>query len=119
MPRKYSATGLINPVAEYFRGNGPRQGATVTGGYVYRGPVTSLQGQYVFTDFISGNIWTVPFSSLVAGQTLSSSRFARRNEDFTPDAGTISQVASFGEDSNGNLFLVSLNGSIFMVRQGS
>ncbi|HWW55445.1 MAG TPA: PQQ-dependent sugar dehydrogenase [Sphingopyxis sp.] len=120
--RTFSGTapaGLINPVAEYFRGNGPRQGATVTGGYVYRGPVTSLQGQYVFTDFISGNIWTVPFSSLVAGQTLSSSRFARRNEDFTPDAGTISQVASFGEDSNGNLFLVSLNGSIFMVRQGS
>ncbi|MGH6633938.1 MAG: PQQ-dependent sugar dehydrogenase, partial [Sphingopyxis sp.] len=54
--------GLTNPVAEYFRGNGPRQGATVTGGYVYRGPVASLQGQYVFTDFISGNIWTVPFS---------------------------------------------------------
>lgn len=120
--RTFSGTppaGLINPVAEYFRGNGPRQGATVTGGYVYRGPVTSLQGQYVFTDFISGNIWTVPFSSLVAGQTLASSRFARRNDDFTPDAGTISQVASFGEDSNGNLFLVSLNGSIFMVRQGS
>jgi glucose/arabinose dehydrogenase len=110
--------GLVNPVAEYFRGNGPRQGATVTGGYVYRGPVTSLQGQYVFTDFISGNIWSVPFSSFVAGQTLPSSRFARRNDDFTPDAGTISQVASFGEDSAGNLFLIALNGSIFMVRPG-
>lgn len=109
---------LTQPVAEYFHGNGPRQGATVTGGYVYRGPVTSLQGQYVFADFIAGNVWTVPFSSLVAGQTLPSSRFARRNEDFAPDAGTLNQIASFGEDSAGNLFLVSLGGDIFMVRPG-
>lgn len=110
--------GLTNPVLEYGHGTGPRQGRTVTGGYVYRGPVASLQGQYVFGDFISGNIWTVPFSSLIAGQTLPSSRFARRNEDFTPDAGTLSSIASFGEDSAGNLFIISIGGSIFMVRPG-
>lgn len=110
--------GLTNPVLEYLHGSGPRQGRTVTGGYVYRGPVASLAGQYVFADFISGNIWTVPFSSLAVGQTLPSSRFARRNEDFAPDAGTLNQIASFGEDSAGNLFLVSLGGDIFMVRPG-
>lgn len=117
--QNYSGTapgGLTNPVLEYLHGTGPRQGRTVTGGYVYRGPVTSLQGQYVFGDFISGNLWTVPFNSLVAGQTLASSRFARRNEDFLPDAGTIDQLASFGEDSSGNLFLIDLDGEIFMVR---
>lgn len=110
--------GLTNPVLEYLHGTGPRQGRTVTGGYVYRGPVTSLRGQYVFGDFISGNLWTVPFSSLVAGQTLPAARFARRNEDFLPDAGTINQLASFGEDSAGNLFLIGLDGEIFMVRAG-
>ena len=110
--------GLTNPVLEYLHGTGPRQGRTVTGGYVYRGPVASLQGQYVFGYFISGNLWTVPFSSLVPGQTLASSRFARRNEDFLPDAGSINQLASFGEDSAGNLFLVDLDGEIFMVRPG-
>ncbi|HEY0595540.1 MAG TPA: PQQ-dependent sugar dehydrogenase [Sphingopyxis sp.] len=110
--------GLTPPVLEYLRGTGPREGRTVTGGYVYRGPVTSLAGQYVFADFIAGNIWTVPFASLVAGQTLPSSRFARRNEDFAPDAGTLDQIASFGEDSAGNLFLVGLDGEIFMVRAG-
>lgn len=109
--------GLVNPVAEYLHGSGPREGRTVTGGYVYRGPVASLQGQYVFADFISGNIWTVPFASLANGATLASSRFARRNEDFAPDAGTIDQIASFGEDSAGNLFLIDLGGEIFMVRQ--
>lgn len=110
--------GLVDPVAEYLHGSGPREGRTVTGGYVYRGPVASLAGQYVFADFISGNIWTVPFASFAAGQTLPSSRFARRNEDFAPDAGTLGQIASFGEDSAGNLFLVSLGGDIFMIRPG-
>jgi glucose/arabinose dehydrogenase len=110
--------GLTDPVAEYGHGSGPRQGRSVTGGYVYRGPVASLQGHYVFGDFVSGNIWTVPFADLVVGQTLPSSRFAVRNEDFAPDAGTISNIASFGEDSAGNLFIVSIGGDIFMVRPG-
>ena len=107
--------GLIDPVAEYSHGTGPREGRTVTGGYVYRGPIASLQGQYVFADYIAGNIWTVPASLLVRGQTLASSRFERRNEDFAPDAGTIDQIASFGEDSSGNLYLVGLDGEIYMV----
>lgn len=117
----YSGTpsgGLTDPVAEYGHGSGPRQGNSITGGYVYRGPVTSLRDQYVFADFISGNIWSVPWSSLAAGRTLASSRFARRNEDFAPDAGTLNSIASFGEDSAGNLFLVSIGGDIFMVRPG-
>lgn len=108
-------SGLTAPVAEYGHGSGPRQGRSVTGGYVYRGPVVSLRDRYVFGDFVSGNIWTVPFASLVDGQTLASSRFERRNEDFAPDAGTIDNLASFGEDSAGNLFIVDLDGDIFMV----
>jgi hypothetical protein len=111
-------SGLTAPVAEYGHGSGPRQGRSVTGGYVYRGPVTSLRDRYVFGDFVSGNIWTVPFASLVDGQTLASSRFERRNEDFTPDVGTINNLASFGEDSAGNLFIVDLDGDIFMIVPG-
>ncbi len=111
--------GLTEPVAEYGHGSGPRQGNSITGGYVYRGPVASLVGQYVFADFVSGNIWSLPFNSFVAGQTLPSSRFAQRNLDFTPDAGTLNSIASFGEDSAGNLFLVGIGGDIFMVRQGT
>lgn len=110
--------GLTDPVVEYGHGSGPRQGNSITGGYVYRGPVTSLVGQYVFADFVSGNIWSIPFSSFVAGQTQPSSRLARRNEDFAPDAGTLNSIASFGEDSAGNLFIVGIGGDIFMVRPG-
>ena len=53
---------------------------------------------------------------LVQGQTLPSSRFANRNDDFRPDADTLRQLASFGEDSAGNLYIVSVSGNIFMVR---
>lgn len=110
--------GLTPPVAEYGHGTGPRQGNSVTGGYVYRGPVTSLRDRYVFADFVRGNIWTVPFASLVDGQTLASNRFERRNEDFAPDAGAIDNLVSFGEDSAGNLFIVDLDGDIFMILSG-
>jgi hypothetical protein len=90
----------------------------VIGGYVYRGPVASLAGSYVFGDFISGNLWSVPATSLVAGGTLASTAYERRNPDFAPDAGAISQLASFGEDAAGNLYIVDLDGEIFMVTPG-
>lgn len=107
--------GLTPPVTEYTHGTGPRQGRSVIGGYVYRGPVASLAGAYVFGDFISGNIWSVPAASLVAGSTLASNNYERRNQDFAPDAGTINQLASFGEDAAGNLYIVDLDGEIFTV----
>jgi glucose/arabinose dehydrogenase len=107
--------GLIEPVLEYGHGTGPKQGSTITGGYVYRGPVTSLVGSYVFADFIRGGIFTVPASTLTQGTTLGAAGFERRNEDFAPDTGTINQLASFGEDAAGNLYLVDLDGEIYMV----
>ncbi|HEY0623070.1 PQQ-dependent sugar dehydrogenase [Sphingomonas sp.] len=110
--------GLTPPVTEYSHGTGPRQGRSVIGGYVYRGPVASLAGSYVFGDFISGNLWSVPAASLVAGSTLASASYERRNPDFAPDTGTIDQLASFGEDAAGNLFIVDLDGEIFMVTPG-
>jgi glucose/arabinose dehydrogenase len=110
--------GLTPPITEYSHGTGPRQGRSVIGGYVYRGPVASLAASYVFGDFISGNIWSVPYASLVAGSTLASTNYERRNQDLAPDTGTINQLASFGEDAAGNLFIVDLDGEIFMVTPG-
>lgn len=111
--RGSAPAGLTPPVAEYATGT---LGRSIIGGYVYRGPIASLRGQYVFGDFISANVWTLPFADFVQGQTLPSSRFANRNDDFRPDADTLRQLASFGEDSAGNLYIVSISGNIFMVR---
>ncbi|WP_432769301.1 MAG: PQQ-dependent sugar dehydrogenase [Sphingopyxis sp.] len=96
-------------------------GGSTRGGYVYRGPVASLRGQYIFAqieDEGPSNILSVPFSRLQQGQTLGRSQAALRNDDFTPDVGAVGRINGFGEDSAGNLFILA-QGGIFMVRQGS
>ncbi len=49
-----------HPVYEYAHGSGNFQGNSVIGGLVYRGTrFPSLAGQYIFADYVSGNIWTL------------------------------------------------------------
>ena len=110
--------GLTMPVTEYGHGSGPLQGNSITGGVVYHGPVEQLQGLYVFADFVSGNIWTVPSAGLTQGTTTPSSAFTNRNVAFTPNVGTLTNVVGFGEDAAGNLYIVSLGGSIFAILPG-
>ncbi len=107
--------GLTPPVAEYLHGNGPRQGNSVTGGRVYRGPVEGLNGQYIFADFISGNIWSIPVAQVSLGMTISSADFILRNADFAPNQGTINNIAAFGVDQAGNVYIVDLGGEIFRI----
>lgn len=107
--------GFVPPVAEYVHGNGPREGDSVTGGYVYRGPVEALRGHYVFGDFISANIWSIPVAQVAPGTTLSSSAFILRRADFAPNLGTINNISSFGVDRAGNLYIVDFDGEIFRI----
>jgi glucose/arabinose dehydrogenase len=108
--------GLTAPVAEYLHGNGPREGNSVTGGYVYRGPVEALRGQYFFADFVNGNLWSIPVAQVSLGSTVASAQFILRRTDFTPNAGTIDNVASFGVDPAGNLYILDYaDGEIFRV----
>jgi len=112
-----STAGLTPPIAEYFHGSGTRQGHTVIGGYVYRGAIEQLQGLYVFADFITPNVWTIPVARVVQGTTLSSAEFAVRNADFAPNAGSFDNIASFGVDEGGNLYLIDLDGEIFVIER--
>ena len=113
--RGTAPAGLVPPVTEYEHGSGERQGRSVTGGIVYRGPVEALRGQYVFGDFITGNLWSLPLAELVFGQTVPSSRFTLRNAAFAPNAGTIGNIASFGTDQAGNLYIVDIDGEVFRI----
>ena len=78
--------------------------------------VEPLQGLYIFADFVSDNLWSVPSASLVAGSTQPSSSFTNRNASFAPNAGSLTSVTSFGEDQAGNLFIVSIGGDVFMIQ---
>jgi uncharacterized repeat protein (TIGR03806 family) len=90
-----TSQGFIDPVHDY----GRAQGASVTGGYVYRGTaIPALVGNYLFADFVSGRIWR-----LVAG---AGGAFAREELlDFTND-----RLASFGQGNDGELYVVDLGG---------
>lgn len=103
------------PVTEYGHGGGPRQGNSVTGGYVYRGPIEALRGQYIFADFISANIWSLPVTSFALGQTIPSSQFILRNTDFAPQTGGFDNIASFGVDQTGNLYILDIDGEVFVL----
>jgi glucose/sorbosone dehydrogenase len=109
------SAGFVPPVAEYSHGGGPREGRSVTGGYVYRGPVEALRGHYFFGDFIIANIWSVPIAQLVLGSTVPSSQFTLRNTGFAPNQGAITNISSFGVDQAGNLYIVDFDGEIFRV----
>ncbi|MGM9484537.1 PQQ-dependent sugar dehydrogenase [Roseateles sp. NT4] len=88
---------LTNPIYDYGRANGD---ATVIGGYVYRGGAdASLEGKYVFGDFISGRIWS--FSSGTVTPLA------------TPFGG--STLTSFGEGGDGALYAVGINGNIYQL----
>lgn len=85
---------FIDPVAAY----GRSEGTSVTGGYVYRGNnIPALQGNYLFADFGSGTLWAL------APQGDGS--FQRRTL-----LETGRNVASFAEDTAGELYLVTFSG---------
>src|SRR3546814_20598814 len=109
---------FVPPVTEYSHGTGPRQGNSVTGGYVYHGPVEALRGHYVFGDFVAGALWSAPLSRLSIGSPLPSSQFTVRTQEFAPDQGAIDHVRSFGIDEAKTLSNVHFDGNRQGAEQG-
>ena len=101
--------GSVDPIYAYRHGNKSNEGISVTGGYVYRGPIESLQGKYFFADFGNARIWSI---EVKRGK-------AHNFEDWTKtlqsQQGAINRIVSFGEDHDGNLLIISLTGSIYQL----
>ncbi|MET1231793.1 MAG: PQQ-dependent sugar dehydrogenase [Candidatus Limnocylindrales bacterium] len=97
-PSKCPMAGDRLPILEYAHSNG---NCSITGGYVYRGSAyPNLAGQYVFADWCSGRIWTVPH----AGTTK------------TQRANTSVNITSFGESESGELYAVTSSGAVYRVQ---
>jgi glucose/arabinose dehydrogenase len=89
------------PVFEY--DHGANGGQSITGGFVYRGTdVPSLVGWYVLSDYVSGNFWLLRKNG------------ATWESDFQPDV-RASNITSFGEDDDGELYAARLSGPIYRV----
>ena len=71
-------------------------GFAVTGGYVYRGSeIPGFRGRYLYGDYTTGRTW----SFLVVDGAATDLR------EHTLELGLIRNLASFGEDSNGELYI--------------
>ena len=87
-----STAGFNLPIAEYNHAGGR---CSVTGGYVYRGAKGALPlGTYVYGDFCSGEIFS----------------FLRGEQNLLLD--TNLNISSFGEDEEGEIYVVALGGTI-------
>ena len=111
--------GAIDPIYDYTHGGGPLQGNSITGGYVYRGPATSLKGRYFFADYVSDRIWSLVWDgsdpSTFDGTNYSSFADHTDTAEFVPDVGALVSISSFAEDAAGNLYILSLDGSVFRL----
>ncbi len=92
-----ATTGTVAPVIERAQGSGV---CSITGGYIYRGPVLELRGKYVFSDYCGGGIQ----AATPGGANWSYSAL--------PGLPSMS-VVSFGEDTVGNLYVIDGGGSIY------
>jgi Ca2+-binding RTX toxin-like protein len=102
-----STTGKTFPIHEYDH----TVGRSITGGYVHRGGESEgLHGQYLFADFITDKLFTL---SDAGGSWTATERTAQL---LYPSGGTVSAPVSFGEDAQGNLYLVDFNGEIFRLK---
>jgi hypothetical protein len=96
---RLSPPGLTLPIAEYSH----RQGTAVTGGYVYRGREHSeLSGIYFYGDFTTGRIWGL--------QQAEPGKWARYQM-----LDTSHYISSFGEDENGELYVVAFGGYVYKI----
>ncbi|MBW3629563.1 MAG: PQQ-dependent sugar dehydrogenase [Gemmatimonadetes bacterium] len=96
-------TGLHVSQYEYPRAGG----CSVTGGYVYRGrQIPALVGHYFYADYCQPGIRSMRFTT--AG-VMNERRW---------DLPGAAQVASFGQDSDGEMYVLSLGGKVYRIVPG-
>lgn len=98
------ATDLVLPALEY----GRSEGCSVTGGYVYRGSaIPGIQGHYFYSDYCSGFLRSFRFS---VGSV---------SDEREWDVGDLGSVLSFGQDAEGELYVLSGNGNLYRLVESS
>lgn len=89
----------VFPVAQYTHDEG---GCSITGGYLYRGSqIPGLTGIYLYGDYCSGKLWGLQRDGEKWSQALL--------------LDTEANIAAFGEDEQGELYVVDRGGTIYRV----
>jgi glucose/arabinose dehydrogenase len=93
----------VAPVAVYNHGTNDSIGCAVTGGYVYRGTAfPALTGVYLYGDYCTGNLWGLYKN---ASNQWVTSLIRKTNYN----------ISSFGEDENGELYIVDYGGQLIRI----
>ncbi|MEW6683412.1 MAG: PQQ-dependent sugar dehydrogenase [Nitrospirota bacterium] len=93
-------SGLTLPVIEY----GHAEGCSITGGFVYRGAaIPSLQGTYFYADYCDGWVRSFRYANGAATE--------QREWAF----GSLGSILSFGEGADGELYILSANGTVYQI----
>ncbi len=91
--------GLEEPIVYYSHS----EGCSITGGYVYRGSASTLDGAYIYGDYCSGKIWLLRYDGL-------------KIIEHVLLADSDLQISSFGEDEEGELYILSFDGKIYLFK---
>ncbi|MDQ1816593.1 PQQ-dependent sugar dehydrogenase [Massilia sp. CCM 9210] len=102
-------SGVTLPAFEYEHGPNKVNGCSITGGYVYRGKaIAELAGRYFYSDYCGGYLKSFLYKDNSVTEPASWS---------IPD---IDAVLSFGQDGNGELYLIAATGKVYrIVRAGT
>src|SRR5262249_43553820 len=93
------------PVVEYSH----KIGCSITGGYVYRGhSLPQLDGIYFYADYCTALLRSFRFKDGRAEDQWDWKKI------LDPDS-KLAQISSFGEDAEGELYVFSLEGTIFKL----
>jgi glucose/arabinose dehydrogenase len=96
-------TGLRLPAVQYRH----TQGCSITGGFEYRGAaIPELRGRYFYSDLCSGFLRSFVYRNGTA------------TEKITWNVPNVALILSFGEDSAGELYMLSENGSVYRIVRG-
>ncbi|MCA9257553.1 MAG: PQQ-dependent sugar dehydrogenase [Planctomycetales bacterium] len=99
-------------------------GNSVTGGYVYRGPIDELQGQYFFAPLYDNSnsdniVYSAEFDRTIAASEFNGDNFTNLQnrtvelENLVTGGAQLRNITSFGEDNQGNLYLVKFGDGFF------
>jgi glucose/arabinose dehydrogenase len=105
--RPDAAAKVQPPIVEYPHApsaDRPDAGLSITGGFVYRGKrIPALAGVYVYGDYDSGRIWGLRYEK---------GKLIENGELIEVKQGRKLNIASFGEDSQGELYILAFDGRI-------
>jgi hypothetical protein len=94
-------SGLTLPVVEYDHG----AGCSITGGYVYRGTaLPDIVGTYFYSDYCAGFLRSFKWQGGMVTEQQS-----------WPGADAPGNVTSFGEDSAGELYILTIQGGVYKL----